>query len=477
MKLYKRLIILGVVLVVSVVGFFVGRDLIIKNAPRPIYELNPVVANYRSTDVIEVSMYNQGETMTLRQRDDILEDASGQRVVQKVWYIVGEEDVKVNQARVNGLVINATNLTGRNIIEEDAKDLEQYGITGEYFVRIKTVQGVEYTVSLGDLLYNRDGFYAMRDDNRRVYSIAVSSALSLYATRADILDLNIFPTRNILDVESMRLDRDQKLVFTITSDRNYVWLMREPVICKAKIREVDEMIQSSLNLYIKGYVDISPEDLSEYGLDRPRYEMTLIISGKETTMQIGREEIRDGVFYAMVKGVNEVFTVESKTLDFLDSPTMDMVVEYQYTPEFQLLDSIEIQALDMNLLYEITYNEELEVNDYKFNGQSINRFDGTMRTFGVFFYEFATLVPITGIVPEWEITGEPFLSMKYTFNDGYYDNLEFYIKDREHCYYVRNGIYTGLTVSRQYLDEKEGFLKLVELIHTGELQRDFGITN
>lgn len=474
MKLYKRLILLAAVVIISVVGYFVARDIIAKNSPRPIYELNPVIANYISTDVTEVTIYNDGMVMNLKQKEEVTENEAGQRVVKKVWYLEGEEDVRLNQDRIQGLVISATNLTGKNIIEEKASDLNQYGLTGDYYVRIKTVHGVEYTITLGDLLYNRDGFYAMRDDNRTVYSISVYPAQRMYITRAELLDLRIF-TGTVLDVERVTLVRNNELIYSIAADKNFIWLMKEPVDAKGNINLVDELVKKSTELFIKKYVDLSPEDLAEYSLDKPRYEITLKIRGKDTTLLIGREDIREGVFYAMIKGIDEVFTVDSKTLTFLDDPTVNLLVEFQYTPDFKLLRSIETEVNGMNLLFEIGFNEEVGMNDYKFNGKSINRIDAQLITFGVFYYGASTLVPVTEIDADWEVAGDPLITMKYTYTDGNSETIEFYEKDDNNCYFVRNGRYTGLTVSKNYL--VEGYIPLVELIYTGELMREWGIEN
>lgn len=477
MKLYKSLTILGIFLVLIVVGFFVGRELIARNTPQPIFRHNPVIANYRSADVEEVTIYNEGMVMNLRLRDEVTTKDDGTRQVSRIWYLVGEENVRLNQQRVQGLIIHATSLSGRTVVEENPEDLEMYGLTGNYAIQIRTVQGLEYRLLLGDLLFDRDGFYIMREGVDIVYAISVYPVLQLYATRADLLDLNIFPTRNVLEVERFSLIRNQVHQFSITAHRHFVWMMQEPIVCKAKIPVVDRAIRNTIELSRIEFVDKQPEDLSEYGLDTPSYEITITSAGRTTTLLIGWEDIRTDVFYAMVKGEEGVFTVSSQTLDFLDSPVMDMILEYQYTPDLSLIKYIDFQTQDMQLRFEIGFNEQLQLTDYRFNNQSINRLDRNLIPFGVFFFQSAILVPITSIVPVWDIVGEPFLTMTVHFEDGFSDIIEYYEKDSQNSYFVRNGSYLGFTVCRNYLHEETGFIRLIELIYTGELQKEFGITN
>lgn len=467
MKLYKSLILTAVILAVGITGFFIAREIVERNTPSRTYQLSTVITNMNSNDVEEVEIDNDGIVMHIKKRSEVKYDNEGNKRIEEAWYLVSEEDTKLAQRVVDSLVIAASNLTATEIIEEEVEDLSQYGLDGDYSVYIKTNKDVEYTLILGDMLYNREGYYAMIEGEDTVYSISIYSANNIYTTRAKILDLNIFHG-SLNEIEAFSLYKDEKLEFKIETEQVITWILTHPVMARADIKSADEMIQNLLKLAIDEYVDTNPEKLSIYGLDNPRYSVSITANGEDAKLLIGKEDIISNRFYAMLEGRSEVFSVDASALPFLDNDAIDMVYIYPYIPNITNVKSVDIKIENMDLFFELDYNQEYKMFFYKFNDEPINILLGT-QTWGSFFFQQMISVPVSDLEPNWEITGEPYASMLYTYIDQASETIEYYLRDDESCYFVRNGEYNGLIVDKSFLDKERGLAALVELVISGKI--------
>lgn len=470
MRMYKAVIISIVVLAVGIASFFIVREIIERNTPAKIYELNTVITNIRSDDVEEITIYNDGNLIPMQLRSETVYDTAGNKKIVEAWYLTNEENVKLSQRVIDGLVIAASNLVASEVIESEAEDLLKYGLDGSYYVEGKSTKGDVFKIILGSMLYNREGYYAMLEGDTTVYSISIYSANTLYATRAEILDLNIFQG-SLSEVQSFSLTRKGELKFTVESEPNpdIVWIITYPVLSKADIYNSDEMINKLLQISRKEYVDVDPEDLSIYGLNDPDYSVTININNVDYTMQIGREDIVAGTFYARMSDSNEVFSIASETLTFLDNEAIDMVYFIPYVPVLTNVKSVDINIAGLdNLLLEIEFNPANNMMSYEFNGIPINMVAG-IQTWGSFFFQTMIYVPVIDLDPDWTITGKPYGRLVFTYTDEVYETIEYYERDENSCYFVRNGYYSGLVVDKSYLSKERGFPALVDLVLTGKI--------
>jgi hypothetical protein len=106
--------------------------------------------------------------------------------------------------------------------------------------------------------------------------------------------------------------------------------------------------------------------------------------------------------------------------------------------------------------------------DYTFNGTMINMVAGA-QTWGSFFFQQMISVPVIDLDPDWEIAGEPYGRLVFTYTDEVFETIEYYERDEDTCYFVRNGFYNGLVVDRTYLSREKGFPALVELVLNGSI--------
>jgi len=474
MRQYKIAAISIAVVVLLVISFFFVKEMVINNTPHKINKLNATLTNYQSTDIEDIEVFNNGSKFVFQKRDEESIAENGEKVTKRMWYIVGEEEITIDQDILDTLAIIIANMTAKDVIETETKDITKYGFDDKStYIMGKVKNGETFKLTLGDMLYNRDGYYIMKNDDTTVYATSLYSANAMLITRGQLLDTNIFPG-TLSDVTSFSLTKNNEKVFTIEPSEIYYWIITEPIKFRCDAPKTDAMVNNTFKLMVKEYVDIAPEDISVYGLDKPSYELTIISKGIETKLILGKENIRDDSFYAMVKDKSEVFSIDSTTLNFVDTPALGIIWPFPYTPKLEYVHTVDIKVAGRKMLFEKKFSEEYKLDEYIFNGESIIDIDKTLRTFGQFYYSIVIGSEITDIIPKATITGKPYCEMVFTYSDGNSEKMEYYVTDydKTKLYVVRNDEYTGLITNIEFFDDKNGLAAITDLILSGDIQRD-----
>jgi len=129
---------------------------------------------------------------------------------------------------------------------------------------------------------------------------------------------------------------------------------------------------------------------------------------------------------------------------------------------------VDIDIAGMQMLFELVFDPEMNMLSYKFDGVEINMVAG-IQTWGSFFFQSMISSPVVELEPGWEIEGEPYARLVFTYTDDVSETIEYYERDGETCYFVRNGYYSGLVTDRAYISEDRGFAALVELVKSGRI--------
>ena len=479
MRQYKVAAISIAVVVLAIISFFVIREIVINNTPHTINKLNATLTSYRSADLEYLEVFNNGTKFKFEKRDEEVIAETGETITKRMWYLVGEESISIDQNVLSTLAVMISNMTAKDVIEVEAKDTSAYGFDDQAtYVKATTNDGDEFKFILGDMLFSRDGYYLMKEGDSTVYSVTLFTSNSMLITRGMLLNTNIFPGA-LSDVTSFSLSKDNEKIFTIIPNDVYYWLITEPIEFRCDAPKTDAMINSTFNLMVKEYVDIDPEDISVYGLDNPKYELTIISRGIETKLYLGNEDIRDASYYAMIEGKSEVFSISASTLNFVDTPAIDILWPFPYTPKLEYVKSVDVKVIGREMFFLKQFNEEYELNEYFFNGESIISVDLTLMTFGQFYYSILIGAEITAVVPELGVLGELHCEMLFTYMDENFETMQYYVTeyDETKLYIVRNGEYTGLVTNVSFFDDQNGLAALTDLILSGKIQEDLAKKN
>ncbi|KPJ61830.1 MAG: hypothetical protein AMJ42_00760 [Deltaproteobacteria bacterium DG_8] len=123
-------------------------------------------------------------------------------------------------------------------------------------------------------------------------------------------EIQIFPYQP-QDFKKIRLMKDNKTI--VYQKEEQVWWMKEPMNIKGDEKAVDDIIQSIINVVECDPVTDGPSDLVQFGLDRPRMEISIHLEGVEDakTLLLGNDNPTFITIYAKLKGSPKVFLVGS----------------------------------------------------------------------------------------------------------------------------------------------------------------------
>jgi len=91
------------------------------------------------------------------------------------------------------------------------------------------------------------------------------------------------------------------------------WWMKQPMVIKGNEEAVGEIIKSIINIVETDPVTDSTSDLAQFGLDRPRMEISVELEGEAQikTLLLGEDNPTSTTIYAKLEGSLRVFLVGS----------------------------------------------------------------------------------------------------------------------------------------------------------------------
>ncbi len=242
MRQYKVAAISIAAVILVVISFFVIREIVINNTPHTINKLNATLTSYRSADLEYLEVFNSGNRFEFEKRDEEVLADTGETITKRMWYLVGEESISIDQNVLSTLAVMISNMTAKDVIEVDAKDISVYGFDDQStYVMAKTNDGDEFQFTLGDMLFSRDGYYLMKEGDSTVYSVTLFTANSILITRGMLLETSIFPGA-LSDVTSFSLSKNNEKIFTVIPSDVYYWLITEPIEFRCDAPKTDAMI-------------------------------------------------------------------------------------------------------------------------------------------------------------------------------------------------------------------------------------------
>lgn len=288
----------------GLVGYIYFVEAKKKNTPGG-EEAKPKVYSVTADQISEVSVRTASGAPT------VLKKAGGS------WEIVQPIQSPADQGEVSGLTSNIASAEIQRVVEENPRDLKQYGL-GEPRVDIgfKT-GGKEFPhLQLGDKTPTGSDIYARLGNDKKVFLIPAFLESTFNRSMFDLRDKSVLKfDRN--KVDSVSLSTGDKRVQMAKSGEE--WSITSPVGARADYGTVEGLIGRLQTAQMKALTAAEAKDLKQYGLDKPEVTATIRAAGAESTIQIGKKA-EEGTLYARDAARPMVFTVESSLADELKKP-------------------------------------------------------------------------------------------------------------------------------------------------------------
>lgn len=341
------------------------------------------------------------------------------------WSVDNPFPITVDQVRADDLASAVTSLAAKSVVEEDAKDLSQYGLDPpQATAKAFFTDGTEKTFHLGNKTPTSDTYYFQVAGDPKVYTVWSYINDRYRYTVSDFRDMALSPSINPDEITYLRVrQRDGTVIemkekTTMESQTTYLgfgtFLMTRPYAYPvgADAEKSESFLKAPANIAIGGFVEDAPKDLSRYGLDKPWGE--LLVRDKTNTLhlQFGSDKDADNLFFKIV-GRPNVYTLEKSVISFIDTKPFELVDRFAFIPNIEHVDRIDISSRGKSHLITLTRTakEDETITTYTVDGKIV--LEGDFKT----FYQ-----ELIGLITEGEIgktaVGTPELTVRYYLNTG-----------------------------------------------------------
>lgn len=250
-----------------------------------------------------------------------VKSASGDRTVLKkagdAWRLVEPLEAKADETEVSGIVSNLASLEIQRVVDENAKDLGQFGLaTPRIEVGFKAAGQAEASrLLLGDTNATGGEIYAKLPASARVFLVSSYLESTFNKGTFDLRDKTILSfDRSTVDSLEV-VSKEQRLAFSKAGDG---WRMTSPVDARADSGQVEGAIGSLQTLAMKSVAEpqASEKDYAKYGLDRPDLTATVGAGSTRATIVIGKAD-QSGFQYARDVSKPTIVTIDPALVNAL----------------------------------------------------------------------------------------------------------------------------------------------------------------
>lgn len=239
------------------------------------------------------------------------------------WEITAPFSAGTDRFELTRLLDRLAELKSLRLISESADDLSPFGLDKPaLLVAFKAGEG-EGSLSLGAKSPIENAFYAAKDQGKRVVLIGAEDRDGLDRSLFDLRDKRLF---------TLEADRANRLVIERESGtwiflkKEGKWSLEGREDLKVDQENLESLIRRTTWLEASSFEKESAQDLTPYGLERPKARISL--SDGETTEEIsfgdpvkGEKEERD---LAKMGGRPQIITVEKRFLKGLPKSMEDL---------------------------------------------------------------------------------------------------------------------------------------------------------
>ncbi len=240
-----------------------------------------------------------------------------ERRSEGAWQLVAPVDAAADSAASDSLAESIASLQSERLISEGEANLADFGLDAPKFeleVLVKDAEDVETSASLhiGDETPIGSNLYARLADGEKIFVIASSKEYSLNKKAWDLRDKSLFGFKRD-DVEKVILKQpDQEIVLAKAGEDS--WNIVKPSFSRADRYKAGGLVSKLETAKMEEIVSEAAEDLSEYGLGIPSYEVEVQLEGGLTeTLLVGAE--KDSRYYARNPDRPIVYLIASSLVD------------------------------------------------------------------------------------------------------------------------------------------------------------------
>ena len=423
-------------------------------------------------DIAEMTITNDNGSFTVRN------GAEG--------FIIDEiSEFRQNSTTLGAAANCVAALTVQTLAEENAQDLEKYGLADgspKASCEVKLRDGSSYTVYYGIDSPDANARYVRLSDSRDVYTVLLNSSNYFYNRKEDYVSLviteelsnnNTTPTLDYMTVT--RKDLDYEIKFE-DDTKNYSadeismassQVMVEPVFAYLDITNSNDIMYGLWGLTAYDIVCLHPteEDFKKYGLADPFctvhldaelqvYHLDIGDVAQYVLDDTGAETSEPALYYVYFEGIDIIYTVTKDEVPYVDFMPQDIISNMMTSNYIYSLDYIDIDYDDAfsDPPRQIHYLFEM-VSSVDDREMTVGTLDGRPFDFETFkiLYQFMLKCPNDDICLEDPPEDRKICEIVYHCYDGDQDTVEFYDTGANRVTVKLNG-HTSFSQPKNYLN-------------------------
>jgi hypothetical protein len=286
------------ILVVVLAGL--GAYIYFVDAKRPAASADGSSAEKEKVFTVEADKINELRVTSQGQTSLLKKTESG-------WKLVEPTAIDADPPEAIGVATALTNIDIVRVIDENATNLEQFGLANpKTIVEYKAEGGGSGTLKLGNKNPTQSEIYALKNNDKRVFLVSSFQETSFNRTPFDLRDKKI-----------LKFDRDKADSLVLAKGPSALqltrsgteWKVVKPVASRSDYSAIEGFISRLSSANMSKLVEEHPKDLAKYGLDKPAMTVTIGSGSSKTVLEVGKTE--NGETYARDAARPIVFTVDS----------------------------------------------------------------------------------------------------------------------------------------------------------------------
>lgn len=255
----------------------------------------------QETDIQAVTLSRQDSEIVLEKQDDM-------------WKLVQPVTDTADLSAVEAMLTQFTSAERAQSITGKTSDLQQFGLDAPgLVVRVTTVDDT-FTLSLGNKTPTAAEYYAQINDNPAVITINSTVYTGLDKSVYDVRDKTVLAfeptqiTQATFTIRNSETDVPREIVLDQENDQ---WAITAPAAFKADTAKMGSMLSKIKSSQIQEFVAETPKDLTQYGLEQPRAQLTLTVGedNAQKTLLLGNANEAETGIYATHAAASAVFLV------------------------------------------------------------------------------------------------------------------------------------------------------------------------
>lgn len=400
-----------------------------------------------------------------------------------VWNIEELNGINQSSTLQSGMAEDIAQLEAYKTVEEDASDLEKYGLTepqGEFTVTFS--DDTERTFCIGNESTQSRYLYFCEKGDNDVYMVLNSRLSYFIEPKENFVDTSLIESMDDSDETNYgtlairRSDLDYEMIFEMDpyDNENMVSMqvMTEPIFAYLNGTVSYSTTHGMYGLSAESAQVVFPdeEDFETYGLDEPLAEVTFTGDDYDYTLTIGDPiyqqndsgEDTDEVasYYCYLTGVDGadcIWVISADSLPWATVLPEDVITSLMTSNNIMDVSDVVVTADEEEVTYVIDSNGEDTINSVTMNGEEVE-----VELFQD-LYEYLITCPTSEIYSD-EPEGENYLTIEINCKDGHSDVMEFYTDSSRRSIVVLNGR-PSFRVQTNWTDR---FLENMESVQNGD---------